>query len=370
MDSTPQAFSRPPDDEIDLADLLRQLWGGRKIIIIITIIFLMIGIGYSYYKSHQTVKEFQSQVTLFVESPSPDSLLKVFSYPPFFTEVLQMELTGIQPNGTLSVKEVLDKQIPPQGTVASLMNRIKASKGDATTLIISVQMQDMGTATQLADRVVQKLMQYLKEAQLTRVEKTQKILKEDSVKNIQLLIDNSSRNLQHLIKESSANLQSLNDACIQAESNYLQSQQVLSEFYALNSKGLKSIDSLEVKRLNADIKMKGNAYSGLYRQLEQAKLSAKNQLGLTQLAAQKQIDQVKIDAAKQIEKIKLNAGKQQPVITVLEPATGATQVNVPKPIKIPLIMLFLGLIAGTGIVFGKKFYIKNFSESPGRDNVE
>mgnify|MGYP002639468889 CR=1 FL=1 len=202
MESTPNPIPRSSDDEIDLAELLRQLWSGRKIIIITTIIFLVIGIGYSYYKSLQTVKEYQSQVTLFVESPSPDSLLKVFSYPPFFTEVLQLELTGFHPDEPVSVKEVLENQTPPQGTVASLMNRVTALKGDATTLIITVQMQDMNAATQLADSVVQKLTQYLNAAQKIRVEQTQQILKEDSLKNIQLLLDNSSRNLKHLKQES------------------------------------------------------------------------------------------------------------------------------------------------------------------------
>ena len=370
MESTTNPIPSSSDDEIDLAELLRQLWSGRKIIIITTIIFLVIGIGYSYYKSLQMVKEYQSQVTLFVESPSPDSLLKIFSYPPFFTEVLQLELTGLYPDESLSVEEVLENQTPPQGTVASLMNRVTALKGDATTLIITVQMQDMNAATQLADSVVQKLTQYLNAAQKIRVEQTQQILKEDSVKNIQLLLDNSSRNLKHLKQESSVNLHSLNDACIQAESNYLRARQTLSEFYALNALSLESIDSLEVNMLNADINLKHTIYCGLYQQLEQAKLSAKNQLEQARLDAAKQIDQATIDAAKKIEQLNLDAGKQQPVITILEPATGASQVNVPNPFKIPLIMLFFGLIAGTGIVFGKKFYITNFSENPGKDNAE
>jgi len=350
----------PIDDEIDLADLLRQLWAGRKIILITTFVFLAAGIGYSVYKSGRVVKEYQSQVTLFAASPSADSLLRVLSYPPFYKVVLESKLTGLQTKGKISVQEALNSQIPPQGTLASLMNRVRATKGDANTLVISVQMQDQDVTRQLADSVVRILGQYLDNAKWTRIEKAEKILKEDSVKNIALLTETTSKNLKHLSKKCSANLQFLNDAYLRAESNYIQARQVLSAYYASNSVNPELVDSLEVNRLKADIAMKYNVYSRLYQQLEQAKVSVKNQLEIAELDAARQVDQVKIDAVKQVEQLKLRAVKQEPAITVLEPATGATEVNTDKPLKIPLIMLFFGILAGIGIVFGKQFYLRNF----------
>ena len=133
------------------------------------------------------------------------------------------------------------------------------------------------------------------------------------------------------------------------------------------------IDSLEVKRLNADIKLKYNVYSGLYQQLESAKIEAKKQAELVNIDATKQLEQAKleaekqfeqkrIDAAKQLEQVNLDAVKKVPVINLLEPATLATELNVPKTKKVLLLMGFFGIIVGVGIVFGKKFWEKNFKE--------
>jgi len=50
------------------------------------------------------------------------------------------------------------------------------------------------------------------------------------------------------------------------------------------------------------------------------------------------------------------------VINVLEPATVAVPINVIRVQRVVLLMVFFGLIAGIGIVFGKRFYDKNFAQ--------
>jgi len=361
MDTHPQPPFPVPDDEIDLADLLRQLWAGKWIILITTVVFVVGGILYSVYQSMKTVKEYQSQVTLFVETPTSDSLLKVFSYPPFFSDLLQTELAGSQPDGPLSVQQVLERQTPPAGTIATLMSRVTATKGDAGTLAISVKMQQPDVSTRLADSIVQKLFQFLRESQWNRMAMAQQTLVEDSIRDLRTKTDELSRQLLYQEKESRKNIQTLTEVFTRAESLYLQSRQTLAEYYTTHAGNPGSIDSLEVKRLNEDIKMRYTVYSEFYQQLEHAKIFAKEKAEQAKLDAQKQLEETKINAARQIEQIRLAAGRQQPAITILEPATGATLVNVSNPMKIPLIMLFLGVITGVGIVFGRKFYMKNFA---------
>jgi hypothetical protein len=323
---------------------------------------------------------------LFVESPSLDSLITVTKNPLFISELLKIKLTGSKTGPALTVAEVLDQQtISSQGNLAGLTNRINATKGNAGILMITVKMQDQLMATQLADSVVQKLNRFLIATQIKRTEKNQKMLAEDTTKNFQFFREASSRNLQYLLKGSSKNIQFLTEGSskniqfltegyLKAESIYLQSQQALADFYNRNSKNPEMIDSIEVKRLNSDLKLKYNVYSALYQQLEsakidakkqseQAKIDAEKQLGQAKLDAEKQLEQTRIDVAKQIEQVALDAEKKIPVINVLEPATVATPMNVPKAKKVLLLLIFFGFIAGIGIVFGKKFYDKNFAKS-------
>jgi len=363
METNDQNFQRVADDEIDLADLLRQIWAGRWIILITTVVFFIMAVLYLLYNNYSGVKEYESQATLFVESPSPDSLITVIKSPLFISEVLKIKLTGLKSGSALSVAEVLDQQTkPPQGTLAGLTGRINATKGNAGILVITVKMQDQSVTTQLTDSVVNKLTQFLLETQVDRAEKSKLILAEDSAKNFQQLSDSFSRNLRFLSKSSVKNLQFLTESYQSAESKYLQAQQALSDFYKHNSSGPVAIDTLEVKRLNADIKMKFNLYDKLYQQLEQAKIEAKKQLEQGRIDGEKRLVQTKVDLTNQIEQVTTDAVKKVPVIKLLEPATDANPVNVIKTKKVILLMVFFGIIIGVGIVFGKKFWEKNFKE--------
>jgi uncharacterized protein involved in exopolysaccharide biosynthesis len=61
------------------------------------------------------------------------------------------------------------------------------------------------------------------------------------------------------------------------------------------------------------------------------------------------------ELAKQLEQAKIQVKEETPVFSVLEPAVVPNQKSKPKKGMIVLISLFLGAIAGTGIVFGKGY---------------
>ena len=212
---------------------------------------------------------------------------------------------------------------------------------------------------------------------------------------------------------SEKNIQFLKEGYLKAETTYLQAQQALTDFYARNSSNMESIDSMEVKRLNSDIKLKYSVYSTLYqdleqekigakketeqvkievdkqlgqakidaenqleqakidaykkveqakissaKQLEQANLDAAKQIELTKLDGEKQLEQAKFDAEKQLEQIKLDAVKKMTSFNVVEPATTAKQVSVSGKQKVIWLMVFIGFVVGIGIIFGKKFFNK------------
>jgi len=472
MEKNEQKLQKNKDVEIDLAEILRQIWSGRWTIIITTVAFVTLGIIYLIYSALTEIKEYESQVTVMAESPMPDSLISLTKNPLFISEVLKMKLNGLRPGPALTVAEVLNQRTrPAQGNLDGLANRINAIKGSAGVLVITVKMQDPSVATQLADSLVQKLAQFLKETQLRRAEKNRELLEEDTAKNFQILRESISRNLQYLekgtlnsiqfltegsakdirylLKGNSKNMQFLSEGSLKeiefqkegsnqdvqfqkessiksiqfltegflkAESTYLKSQQALADYIKQNAAKMQFVDSIEVKKLNSDIKLKFNVYSDLYQQLEQAKIEAKkqgeqvtldsekqleqakidadkqiehakleadNKLELAKLEMDKHLDQVKLDAEKQIEQAKLDAEKQLiqakidirnqlekvlfdaekkiPVINVLEKATDAVQSNVSKTKKVLLLTIIYGLIIGIGIIYGKKFYVKNFA---------
>ena len=335
MEQNDQNIQRVNDDEIDLADVLRQVWAGRWIILITTAAFIVIAVLYLLYNSYSGIKEYESQSTLLVESPSPDTLITITKSPLFISEVLKIKLTGLKPGGALTVAKVLDQQTkPPQGNLEGLTGRINATKGNAGIVIVAVKMQDQLIAKQMTDSVVQKLIQFVKG----------------------VCVKKANDQAEHVLK----NLQFLTEGFQSVESKYFQAQKALSDFYHHNSKNLESIDSIEVKRLNADIKMKYNFYSILYQQLEQAKIDARKQLDEVRINDNKMLLQTNIDLTKLLDQVTLDSLKKVPVIKVLEPATGATQLNLLKTQKVLLLMGFFGIIVGVGIVFGKKFWEKNF----------
>jgi len=474
METNNQTLKQSDNSELDLAKLIIQVWAGRRIILISMALFLAIGIFYLIYPSFLGIKEYEAQATLFVESPSPDSLITVTRSPLFISEVLKIKLAGIIPGDARTVAEILDKQtIPPQGNLASLTNRIIATKGDAGIVMITVKMQDQSTATQLTDSVTKKLTQFLKETQQKRVVKNQQLLAMDTSKtfqditeaslrnmqyqskgainNIKFLTEGTSKDIRYLSRETSKNIQFLNkgsekeiefqkegaakniqfqedisakniqflsEGLIKAESIYIQSQKELDHFYKMNSSNVGAIDSIEVNRLNSDIRLKHDVYSGLYqqlqqakiegnkqaemvkidedkqlervkinadkqleqakldsvkqleqaklnldKQLEQAKLDADKQLEQTKIEADKQIQQAKADAENQMKKLEMQDVKSVPLINVLEPATLIVRMNRLKTVKVILFMFFFGLLNGVGIVFGKNFWDKNLKKN-------
>lgn len=285
------------NDEIDIMDIVQQLWAGRKIIFIITTAFLILGGMYILYKKITIIPEYESRITVFVDAPSPEVLLAQITGTSFLTDVLKINLYDKGTNRNLTLEDILNKNtIPPQGNVAGLTNRVSLRSGQAGTYEIAVMMQDPGFAMQLADSVANKVTPFLSNFKTKRIQKNQEYI---------------------------------TGRLIEADSAYLQSLNVLSDFYERNARNIRQMDTIVLKRLRAESELRFNVYSEL---------------------------------AQEIEKMKIKEYELIPIINILGPATGASQSNVIKIGKPMIIMLLLGLLAGVGFIFGKRF-LNNFTNS-------
>ena len=283
----------PKDDDIDMFEIACKLWAGRKTILLATVLFVAIGGLHILYKKLTVIPEYESSVTINVDAPSPDLIPTLITGAPFMTEVLNIRLVYPHTGKLVTVMEVLNKHTyPPQGNLAGLMGRVSTRPGKPGALIVSVVMQDPLIAMQMVDSVIQKLVPFMETYQSPRM------------KN---------------------NLQYLESRCRYAESDYLKSLKILSDFYDQHARNNQTLDTITVKRLKAESELKFDIYSGLVKQLETSRL--------------KEHDQI-------------------PICNILEPATIANQNNEPKIAKPLLLMMFLGLIAGVVLLFGKSFYNK------------
>jgi uncharacterized protein involved in exopolysaccharide biosynthesis len=281
----------PKDDEIDLLEIARQLWAGRKIILIVTFVFCVLGGFYLLYKKLTLIPEYTSQVTLYVDCPTPETLPTLLTGNAFLAEMIKIRLTLPETSQTATVMEVLnDHTLPPQGSLAGLRARVRASSGKPCTMGINVMMQDPTLAQQLADSITQHLAPFLVTFQMQRTQN---------------------------------NLLFLNSRYRDAEAAYLTSLKTLSDFYSQNAQNLRAMDTIMVKRLRAESDVKLIVYG---------------------------------EVAKQIEEVKIKEMEQTPLYSVLEAATIASQTNSPKTVTVMLVMLFLGLIAGVGAVFGLRIF--------------
>ncbi len=118
--------------------------------------------------------------------------------------------------------------------------------------------------------------------------------------------------------------QSYNDA----KEDFLKKQSILASFRDKNKGLILSRSQSRLERLQANYNLSYNLYSELAKQLESQKIKLK---------------------------------ENTPIFTVLEPVSVPTEKSKPKRAIILVIWLFLGVVLGVGVVFGREFIrnIKN-----------
>lgn len=353
-------------DEIDLIEVFRKIWDGRKTIYksmaVCFVIGLIIALG--------SPKEYKSEVTLLVESGSSASgmsgLLQQFGglaginlgaaageealtpelYPdiikstPFLLEVMDSKVTDSKYDSTLKVSEFLDRHT--RGGVMSfvmgytiglpgkIIGWIKGKPKEkfainsihpAGPLKLTQKQTDIAVA--LSKRITAK-----------QGESTTTLIIGVEMQDPQVaaqLTDSVVRSLTAYIadyrtQKAKIDLKFVEDRHKEAEVRYNKAQQALAYFRDQNQNIILASAKTTEQNLQAEYNLAFNVYNTLSQQLEQAKMKVQ---------------------------------EKTPVFKVMDPAKVPLQKSKPKTSLILVGMLFLGGFIGIGVVFFRNVKFSN-----------
>ena len=369
-------------DEIDLIEILRTLWLGRKTILITTGIFLALGIFLAFISP----KQYQSGVSLLVEpggsNPAANSaILKQLSaltgvpaggsqdaltpalYPLvvgseyFRLEVLYQQVTDPETKSKITLSHYFD-QYPPKtlqsilmkytlGLPGTILGAIRGKEKDKKVVTRTLPKASILPANLNQPGIRVSVLEPSgtdSASQITPDEKmkigalTSRIKVEIRKGSLNLLMVTVNMNDPVVTKELAGSVVTTltryiidyrtrkvkNDrAFIEelhagAEKKYKRAQQILASYNDRNQNVVRSAARTEGESLKAEYDLTFNVYTSLSQLLEQAKI---------------------------------NVQENTPVFTMIDPPSDATKISSGR--NVILIMLFLGILAGVGVVFGK-----------------
>jgi len=317
----PNAEKRIAEDEIDLWELFLKLKKGWKTILITTAIFLFLGIMVVLIKSYSTKKEYLSEVNLLFEphnnlgslfgSPLQSSGLRVILSeeenkaltPKFYPEILKStsflqklmgkKITDLNGGEIIPISEYLHKHLGSSpGDYGALMNRINAGIDENEIFFLKVKMQDPSVALQMTDTILNSLVQYI------RLYQTQ----------------NASNELKMMLEQKK-----------RAETKLHEMQSALAHYRDQHGALNKDQFQHQEEQLNTNCKLASDLYYSLALQSEQTQM-------------------------------KIAGIGQDQIFQVFDGPKVSLAPSKPKPGIIIGIMFFLGLVTGSGIVFGKDYF--------------
>jgi len=372
-------------DEIDLFDIIRKLWLGRKTILITTGIFLVFGIFLAFISP----KQYQSGVSLLVEpggsNPAANSaIMKQLSaltgvpaggsqdaltpalYPLvvgseyFRLEVLYQQVTDPKTKSKITLSKYFDDH-PPKTLQSILM---KYSIGLPGTILGAIRGKDKDDKAVTPVRTIPKVSILpptiavpgirisviapsgadSASQELTNDEKwkigalSSRIKVEIKKGSLNLLMVSVNMDDPVVTKELAASVvttltryiidyrtrkvkndrEFIESLHSEAEIKYKRAQQMLASYNDRNQNVVRAAARTQGESLKADYDLAFNVYTSLSQLLEQAKI---------------------------------NVQENTPVFTLIDPPSDAIKISSGR--NIVLIMLFLGILAGVGIVFGK-----------------
>jgi uncharacterized protein involved in exopolysaccharide biosynthesis len=356
-----ETTNKPASDEIDLIELIRHLWNGRKLIIKITSAFIVLGLIIAL----TSPKQYKVEVRMLPESKSTtggaSALLRQFSglggfamplgegadaigpmlYPdvlkstPFYLELLSSKVTYKTDDETLDITvfEYLNDY-----TKSSLMGVVMKYSIKLPWTIIGWIRGDKEPETSTTHSP----------SQITQISKEQS----DAIKGLQdkisasidqkngvisistefgdpyitAQIANFSVNYlsnyitEYRVEKAKTDLQFIEERYLEKEKEYLYAQKELAQFRDANRNVQSAAARTEEERLNNKYTLAFNVYNGLAQQLEQAKIKVQ---------------------------------EETPVIKILEPVKVPVERSKPKRSLILVVFAFLGGFIGVGYVFGK-----------------
>lgn len=349
---TPQ----PEEDEIDLIQLTKELWNGRKLVLKTTAVFIVLGLLVALFSP----KEFQVTTIMVPQSASStqsklgglSSLaamagfnlnlnsggaeLSPMIYPqivqsvPFQKDLMQtkLDIQGIDHPVTFydyytkyGKKSVLGYITGFPGMILkALHGKPKEMAGSDTAHIMSLTLKERGLARQLKTMVYANVDAKNGYITLTAI-MPQALAAAELGQRAQALLQKFITEIK--IKKGKAQLDFIKGRYEAKKKAYDKAQLELAQFQDQNKNLSTAMAASEQSRLTNNYQLAYGVYSQLAKELENAEI------------------QVKDDT---------------PVFSIIEPVTIPNYRFKPKRTMIMIIWTFLGLVVGIGLVFGKKYW--------------
>jgi len=367
------------DSEIDLIDIAKKIWSGRKIIIKSMIVFFVLGIFIVIFSP----KEYKSEITLVVETSAsgsgmsgllqqfgglaginlnnttnkealvPDLYPEVIKSTPFLLEIMKQKVIESKYDSTITIAQYIDRYTRPSlassiskytiGLPGIIMEWIRGKNKNCSNKklpilnsdsAISLSIEPISITKEESD-IIEALSECINTEQdfkksnkfIIRVEMQDPLVvaqvTSSVVKNLTKYI------IEYRTKKAKTDLNFVEKSTFQAESKYLEAQQKLAVYKDRNKNVILSSVQVEEEKLQSEFDLAFSVYSALAKQLEQAKIKVQ---------------------------------EETPVFNVMDPAQVPLKKSKPKTSMTLIVMLFLGGCFGVGIVF-RKLYIKNLKNA-------
>ncbi len=309
------------EEEIDIIDIIKKLWRNRKLIMIVTAFFMIIGIAYALLATPY----YQSSLTMYAangESNKGGSLSSMAA---------MMGIGGGSTSSSYNISDVVKSKKIARELVLNKWNTKKYSvkknlieywqmEGENDDLIIFSAIEKCRNMISLSTD---------KETGLMKLS----ILSTDPVLSAEManyLGEAVTRHIQQHYGESvENNLEHINTRLIQVEEDLKTKELALKNYKETNRDGNSARSQLEVARLMREVEIK----QGVYLTLNQEKELA------------------------MIEKV-----KTKPVINILDKADVPFRKAKPSGLMICIVFSFLGGILGVALVLFLPYLAENFGE--------
>lgn len=342
-------------DEIDLIEVFKKIWAGRKIIYKTVAIFFVIGVIIAF----GTPKEYKSEVTLLVETGSSSSmngLLQQFGglaglnlagskqdqnltpelYPsiiqstPFLVEILHQKVTYSKEKKDITVYNYLSNHVKPSvigvvmgytvglpGKIIGLFNKKESIEEGLPKIdsIVIFTMKQESIANALKGRIKVSTDETAGKIQIS-VEMPEPLA---AAQLTNIVYQNLTKYLiDYKIQKAAQDLEFITKQTKEAKVRFVTSQEKLASFRDANKNVISAYYRTEEERLQNEYTLAFNVFNGLSQQMEQSKIKVQ---------------------------------EKTPAFKVIEPTRVPLQKSKPNRSLIIIAMLFVGGFIAVGFIF-------------------
>lgn len=360
----------PGSDEIDLRDLIVQLWKKRQFILMVTGLFLLLGIfvaftsPVSYTASCTVVPQTSQRVggnlsglasmmgvnlgsSMTGETLSPTIYPTIVKSVPFCKEIMNTPITVEKSPGTITLYEYYtDKKYQPKnlmqgvkkytiGLPGTILSTLRSGKQFSAPSVyndtITGQVVTLTADERRAISSIQTNIQFESNSKEGYVKLGYTFPEPEAVAIVtQQLYDVLERYVKNFKAEKELdNLKFVESSYQEARKDFLQKQANLAAFQDANRGLATAMARTTERRLSSEYDIAFTVYNELAKQLEQAQLSVK---------------------------------QSTPVLTVVDPVVVPHEKSTPRRSMIMAVFLMLGLIISVGWVLIKPFILDILKE--------